>query len=200
MSDRKRTRLSPHDRRMQLLDCAKHIVQEKGLSSLTMEGLAVEAGVSNPLVYKYFDTRLALLQELLVREMTYFYGPVEEQINNATSFDEIAQIVVRANFDEVAKGNILYILRSQADIREVLQDKEKEGSNRIGKLLVEWVIKKYDISRERALHAVVFSAGSSQRAAERYGEYGGDKEQMIEDTVKFIFGGIDAIAKIERGA
>lgn len=182
---------------MQLLDCAKHIVQEKGLSSLTMEGLAVEAGVSNPLVYKYFDTRLSLLQELLVREMTYFYSPIEEQLNNADSFDEVAKIVVRANFDEVAKGNILYILRSQADIREVLSVAEKEGSNRIGQLLVDRVVEKYGISRDLALHAVVFGAGSSQRAAERYGEYGGDKEQMIEDTVKFIFGGIDAVAQAE---
>ena len=31
-----------------------------------MDRLATEAGVSNPLIYKYFDTRLQLLQELLI--------------------------------------------------------------------------------------------------------------------------------------
>jgi AcrR family transcriptional regulator len=36
-----------------------------------MEALAREADVSNPLIYKYFDTRRAVLQELLVSPLSF---------------------------------------------------------------------------------------------------------------------------------
>ena len=80
MNQKKRTRLSPEDRRQQLLDSAREIVQDQGLSSLTMEALARHAGVSNPLVYKYFDARLSLLQELLAREHERFTTNVREKL------------------------------------------------------------------------------------------------------------------------
>ena len=65
-----RRRLSPEDRRNQLLDCARQIILDHGLSTLTMERVAAEAKVSNPLIYKYFDTRLQMLQALLAPENT----------------------------------------------------------------------------------------------------------------------------------
>ena len=37
-----------------------------------MERLAAQAGVSLPLIYKYFDTRLQMLQALLIREYKAF--------------------------------------------------------------------------------------------------------------------------------
>ena len=62
MSSKKRTRLSPEGRRNQLLDSARDLLLQEGFSGFTMDALASEAGVSNPLIYKYFDTRLELLQ------------------------------------------------------------------------------------------------------------------------------------------
>ena len=54
MTTAKRTRLAPHHRRMQLLDCARSLIVDRGLSSFTMDALAKEAQVSHPLIYKYF--------------------------------------------------------------------------------------------------------------------------------------------------
>ena len=65
MAQSKRTRLSPEERRMQLLDSAKAIILAKGLSSFTMDALAREAGVSNPLVYKYFGDKDGLIDAVL---------------------------------------------------------------------------------------------------------------------------------------
>ena len=56
MNSKKRIRLSPEGRRNQLLDSARDLIQDQGFSGFTMEALATAAGVSNPLVYKYFDT------------------------------------------------------------------------------------------------------------------------------------------------
>ena len=43
MTQHVRRRLSPEDRRNQILDCARQVILEHGLSTLTMERLATQA-------------------------------------------------------------------------------------------------------------------------------------------------------------
>jgi AcrR family transcriptional regulator len=57
-------RLSKAARRQQLLDTARVIVREEGADRLTLGYLAVQAGVSKPVVYEHFGTRSGLLIEL----------------------------------------------------------------------------------------------------------------------------------------
>ena len=89
MGVKKRTRLSPEDRRNQLLDSARDLIQEQGFSGFTMEALAKEAGVSNPLAYKYFDTRLELLQALWTREYERYSSSIFEQVSKTENFEDI---------------------------------------------------------------------------------------------------------------
>ena len=62
MSERRR--LSPDDRRAQLLDIAKSTVERHGVSACTVERVAEHAGVTSQLVHKYFGTRMSLLERL----------------------------------------------------------------------------------------------------------------------------------------
>lgn len=193
MTATKRTRLSPHDRRMQLLDCTQVIIQDKGLSSFTMEALAREAGVSNPLVYKYFDTRLALLQELLTRENTRFYTEMRERIAKAKSYEDIVTIAVSVNFEQFAKGNILTTLTDQPDIAETLGDFHAKESSKYGRFLVKALASQYNMTRAQAAEITVLASGAAQAAARQYSQFGGDKDALIANTVRFIFGGITAL-------
>lgn len=192
MATKKRTRLSPNDRLMHLLDCASVLILERGLSSFTIDALAEEADVSSSLIYKYFDTRLILLQKLLHREFTRFFSEIMARIEGAKSFEEVVEIVVSVNFDEDAKGNILNILRKQADVREILDGTAGEAASQINKILINGIATNYQMSTEQARQMVVFGSGVSQQAAEDFGRRGGNKRQTIKDTVKFIFAGIEA--------
>ena len=127
MTGKKRTRLSPHARRMQLLDCAGEIIQEHGLSNFTMESLAKHANVSNPLIYKYFDARLGILQELLQREFESYSKNFFAGIAAADTYEEIVTFVVTLNFEDARKGNILSILRNQPDIKTVIEKGEAKA-------------------------------------------------------------------------
>ena len=89
-----RKRLSTQDRRTQLLDVTLQMILEHGLNSFTMELLARKAGVSNPLVYKYFSTRLELLQSLLQREFDLFYGSLLKRLSSADDFVAVVTIFV----------------------------------------------------------------------------------------------------------
>lgn len=58
---RARTRLTPEARRRQLLDVAARLITERGVDGLQMSDLAAAAGVTRPVVYRYFENRAAVL-------------------------------------------------------------------------------------------------------------------------------------------
>ena len=188
----KRSRLAPEERRSQLLDCARDIILDQGFSSLTMEAVATRAEVSNPLIYKYFDSRLALLQELLLREFLRFYGEIKLRLEEAEEMADIIRIAVTANFDEGANGNILSILRSQPDIEVALRrdSKNTRDTHGVGNLLIERFMTEFGATRSHATKMVVFSSGASQSAALHWRVFGGNRERMIKDALRFIHSGI----------
>ncbi len=98
------------------------------------------------------------------------------------------------NFQQFGGGDVLSILFSQADVRRVI--KEKEGP-RHASFLIKQVAEEYDIKRHLAERIIVLASGASLAAAEHYSRYGGDKDAQIEQTVTFIFGGIEHILATE---
>ena len=60
-------RMSPEDRRAQLLDTALATALERGFHAVTIDGVARGAGVTRPVVYGLFADRAALLAALLER-------------------------------------------------------------------------------------------------------------------------------------
>jgi len=189
MKTPKRTRLSPEKRRAQLLDVTQSLVLEHGLNSFTMETLTRMAGVSQPLVYKYFDTRLELLQALLLREYQRFNEHMKEELNKASSYIEIVTFMVSVNFDQYSEENIIQVLQSQSDVAAVLKPIEEMKINKLGKLLVDGLMEEYKVKRKQAEQLARMASGASLAAAEQYSLLGGNRKQQIQDTVKFIFGG-----------
>ena len=192
MNGKKRIRLSPESRRNQLLDSAKNLIQKQGFSGFTMEALATEAGVSNPLVYKYFDTRLELLQELWTREYERYNRNVREQLTKAENFEDIVRLFVNLNFTELSLGEITHILGSQPELREVTKAKQKSNHGKTGRFLVNTVEEMYHLTPSQATHLVVLASGASIEAARHYARYGGSRRKMVEDTVSFILNGVEA--------
>ena len=192
MNSKKRIRLSPEGRRNQLLDSARDLIQDQGFSGFTMEALASEAGVSNPLVYKYFDTRLELLQELWTREYERYNRNVREQLTKAENFEDIVRLFVNLNFTELSLGEITHILGSQPELREVTKAKQKSNQRGTGLFLVNTVEEMYHLTPSQATHLVVLASGASIEAARHYARYGGSRKKMVEDTVNFILNGAEA--------
>lgn len=60
-------RLSWAQREHQLLDVAATIARTEGADALTLARVAEEAGVTKPITYKHFETRVGLLKALYLR-------------------------------------------------------------------------------------------------------------------------------------
>ena len=61
-------RLSAEERREQLLDVTKKIVDERGFHAVSIEAVAREAGITRPVVYGHFADLRELLEALVDRE------------------------------------------------------------------------------------------------------------------------------------
>ncbi|WP_304171537.1 TetR/AcrR family transcriptional regulator [Phenylobacterium aquaticum] len=77
------SRLSREDRREQILDSAKALILEGGLSQCTLEAVAIQAGISKALIYRHFSTVEDLLRALLSRE----YHPAAGDLKAAEAND-----------------------------------------------------------------------------------------------------------------
>ncbi len=190
MTQSVRRRLSPEDRRNQILDCARQVILEHGLSTLTMERLAAQAGVSLPLIYKYFDTRLQLLQTLLIREYKAFRKSFVAAKTTPGSYRDALRGYVDVNFRQFSDGDILGILLGQADVRKVVDDRARSRS---APFFIKELANEFAIPPRLAEKIVVMASGASIAAAEHYNRVGGDRDAQIEQTVTFILGGIEVL-------
>jgi AcrR family transcriptional regulator len=170
---------------MQLLDCAGRIVLDDGLSKFTIDALAKEAQVSMPLIYKYFDTRIEILQALLSRESEQFSAVLKARLEQATAYEEIVRMFVTMNFEGARTGSLLSVLFSQPDVRRGLAPAEFDWVN---KILVERTAQEFGLSKSLAKQIVPMGSAASRTAAERFSRHGGNREQAIDNTVKFILG------------
>jgi len=69
-------RLSPDERRPQLLDAALEVIVERGYAGATLDVIAERAGVTKPVIYAAFADRDAFLAALLDREEARTLGTV----------------------------------------------------------------------------------------------------------------------------
>ena len=190
-----RKRLSTEARCTQLLDVTRELILEHGLNSFTMELLARKAGVSNPLVYKYFSTRLVLLQSLLQREFDFFYGSLLARLNQTDDFVAVVNIFVSINFDQQSNGEILPILLNLADVAKVLGTVGPKAQNKVGNILVDSIMKAYGVTRKQARVMAKIASGTSIAAAENFSVVGGNREKTIDSAVQFILGGLETFKK-----
>ena len=190
---RKRTRLTPEARADQLLNCSAIMICRNGLATFTIEGLATEASVSVPLIYNYFSSRLALLQDLLRREYRRFGQRTEKAVANAVTFRDVVRVSVRSNFEHNAPKTVLPILITQPEIVSAIQGELKQNGRNAAGFLIERTAEHYQLDRDRARLIVQLCRGAAWAAAEWSGKQKEDQDQMIEMTVNYIIAGIEQL-------
>jgi AcrR family transcriptional regulator len=64
----KATRMTAAERREQILDVTKELVDERGFHAVSIEAVARRAGITRPVVYTHFNDLPGLLEALIARE------------------------------------------------------------------------------------------------------------------------------------
>jgi AcrR family transcriptional regulator len=81
-------------RRDLLLDAAAEMVAAGDADTVSMESVALRAGVSRALVYKHFANRQALLHALYERESTHLHRSMSEAVQRASTLEEMLRALV----------------------------------------------------------------------------------------------------------
>ena len=110
-------RLSRSDRRSQLLSAAKSVFVSQGYHAAAMDEIAERAGVSKPVLYQHFQSKLELYSALLGESAQEMVGLVRQALTGTTDNDERVHRAVQAYFTFVADDSQTYRLIFESDLR-----------------------------------------------------------------------------------
>lgn len=106
-------RLSRDARRTQLLDVARVVLADRGVSGFTMESLAAAAGVNKAIPYRHFDNAQAVLLELRRDFNLEIASRVEAAAAGGGTTEERVRDIVRAYFTTVRdNADVLALLNT----------------------------------------------------------------------------------------
>lgn len=103
----KQKRLRAPQRRRQLLEVATRMLAERGADGLKLESLAVEAGVSKPVVYDHFPSRRDLVSALIRSYADDLLESVRQGLeSHPDDFAAAVKTATRAHFDCVEERGL----------------------------------------------------------------------------------------------
>ena len=193
MSERRR--LSPDDRRAQLLDIAKSTVERHGVSACTVERVAEHAGVTSQLVHKYFGTRMSLLGALLEREDARYQSAIRAGLAEATSFKQVVRFSSLPNLDLVSGASAIGQLRGVPELADRHADRWR-GRRPRGRAGTRPGPGRR-VRRRPVDHGVRASPRLSRIDRSRRHRWAmsiPDRDAHIDRTVRFILAGVEALA------
>lgn len=193
----KRTRMVPEARRAQIVDAAHQLLTETGLAGFRIAAVADIAGVSVPLIYKYFENRNGLLGQVLGEEYDRYRSVYAQELRSADSFDEVVRASVRTNFEYQAPGSVLAELTGLKELDYVLVERRSADPDQSGRTLLKAVRREFPVDADTAEFLLWVSSGASIAAAGDAADRRLDRDEAVEAAVAFILAGI--AAAVERG-
>jgi AcrR family transcriptional regulator len=125
--------MSPHNRREALLDAAATIVASDGVAAVTMDTVAEAAGVSRPLVYRYFPASGDILAELYARELTEHDAKLAVELQTAATFEDNVRALIRVWLETFGERGAVVgpLFRAEAIADRVRQETRKRDHTTI---------------------------------------------------------------------
>jgi AcrR family transcriptional regulator len=135
--------MSAEERREQLLDVAKELVDETGFHGISIEGVARRAGITRPVVYNHFGDLDSLLEAMIEREGARALAQLAEVIPSTPGSDPQAALIdcLRGYLETVRADPITWrlVLMPPEGAPKVLRERITQGRDAIVALLAELV-------------------------------------------------------------
>ena len=186
--------MSPEARREQILDSAVSYIVERGLSTFTLENVAHEAGVSKPLVYKYFTRREDLLRAVLEREYHYLGSHKLDVLPDEVPLEPLIRASNRNAFNYLyERGPVIRLLAGDRSVAELVHQRERNERSAITEHFIKRLMKTYGVPQDVAFICTVMTVNApilSSRALKRAGVTAERAAQVWSD---FAMGGWHAL-------
>lgn len=188
----KRTRLSPEARREELLEVAKRSIISDGLQQFSLKNLAVEAKISEPLLYHYFNSRTDLLQQVLEKDFNQVIESLNIALEGADSLRDILDIYIARDYDQRDELSLIDILLTDRDVAVVIEEKMSKQTRTQEKFLVDTISTEFGITRKQASMLALMASAASIAAAKYAFRSGIGRAEEIETATRFISAGFES--------
>jgi AcrR family transcriptional regulator len=150
-----RRRLRGEDRRAALLHAAIELLAEDGIDAISMDTVAVRAGVSRPLVYKHFANRDELLAETYRQHAAELNATIAATVEQATGFEGKLRALVRASMAaETTHGPIFGPLRRAGARDAAFRRQQHDRDRRTVKFFARLAMTEFDLDKASATAAM----------------------------------------------
>jgi AcrR family transcriptional regulator len=185
-SGQRGVRLSRDARRTQLLGAARDVFAAQGYHAAAMDDIADRAGVSKPVLYQHFPSKLELYRALLTTYADELLGRLRSALEETSNNEQRLRGAISAYFDFVASEGQSFRLVFESDLRS-----EPEMAAVLDKVLSQCIDVVADavttdagLDRDRARLLAVGLVGLSQITA----QYWLDSAQVVprEEAVELM--------------
>jgi AcrR family transcriptional regulator len=125
--------------RAEILDTARDAVLRSGLAGFTLSAVADELGLTKPALYYYFDSKEALLFELLLREWvesaTEVQAAVEETESGTDAVEQLMRTVFNRYRDRLELFVLFFKMGPGGEFEEIIGPEELERIRPINDML-----------------------------------------------------------------
>jgi AcrR family transcriptional regulator len=187
--------MAPEARREQILDAAVKLIVGAGNARCTLEQVAASAGVSTPLVYKYFPRREDLLTALMDREFALLSRRGINTIPRDAPVDE----VVRATVDNALRyyferGPIVQLLANDPAVADMARKGNRASNQNTTQFFIAKFVESYGVPGDVALIAVTMVINAPILSIPRLRRRGISADLTIDVWNEFILGGWKALS------
>jgi AcrR family transcriptional regulator len=181
-------RMSRDQRRAQLLEAASYVFTSKGYHAAAMDDIAESAGVSKPVLYQHFPSKLDLYLALLDASCERLIEVVEDALDSTD--DNAARVVATMgafyDFVNSASGEFRFVFESDLTGEGQVQRRLWEVNNRIADLIAEVIAEDTDLSRDRAKLLAISLVGVAQVSARYWVSAGAKKVIGLEEAKQLV--------------
>lgn len=90
-------------RQREIIDASIRIIAERGIQELTIKNLSRIIGISEPALYRHFESKIAILQGILAFFASRSRSAFEKAVGSGMSAADQLRAVLTAHFDQFAR-------------------------------------------------------------------------------------------------
>jgi AcrR family transcriptional regulator len=181
------TRLPRDQRRIQLLDAASEVFASKGYHSAAMDDIADAAGVSKPVLYQHFPSKLDLYLALLDQSCDRLVEVVEDALASTDDNADrvIATVAAFYEFISSESGDFRFVFESDLTGDGAVQQRLSRVNDEISDAIADVIAEDTSLPSPQAKLLAVSLVGIAQVSA-RYWISGGTSSITLDEAKHLV--------------
>ena len=179
------TRLPRDQRRVQLLDAASEVFASKGYHAAAMDDIADAAGVSKPVLYQHFPSKLDLYLALLDQSCDRLVDVVQEALASTDdNADRVSPLSRRFTNSSPHSGEFRFVFESDLTGDGAVQRRLSQVNDEISDAIAEVIAEDTSLPPQQAKLLAVSLVGIAQVSARYW--ISGETSAVTLDEAKHL--------------